>query len=150
MPQQEKGIRPACALPYELYADGELGADKTFFLISMVADNLLFEDNAAGSPFIIYSYGKELKIKNYTVSPGDQLFDKTLLNEFENDVYNIELRGPNGFFRSFKGDKNDSNLQMNFRYDDVSWNVIGKHPSFTGKIVMSFINPDLQNKAKIR
>lgn len=35
MPPQESGIRQSCALPYELYADGKLNADKTAFEIKI-------------------------------------------------------------------------------------------------------------------
>jgi phospholipase C len=39
MPQQEKGIKPSCALPYQLYADGKLSADKKSFEIKFNASN---------------------------------------------------------------------------------------------------------------
>jgi phospholipase C len=149
MPQQEKGTRPSCALPYELNVDGSIGADKKNFLISMAVGNLVFKNKSAGSPFTVYAYGKELKIKNYAVAAGDQLFDKTLLTEFENGNYDIRLAGPNGFLRSFKGNKNDPQLHIDFRYEDLNF---GKpvEPTHTGRIVMSFINPDLKHRYKIR
>jgi phospholipase C len=150
MPQQEKGIRPACPLPYDLSVEGALSTDKTFFSISMVASNVLFEDKTVGCPFTVYNYGKEFKVKNYAATAGDQLFDKTMLTDFENDAYNIRVYAPNGFYRSFKGDKNDPPVLITFRYDDANWNVVGKKPNYTGKIVMSFINPDLNNRYKIR
>jgi phospholipase C len=146
MPQQEKGTRSSCALPYELTVDGSIGADKNFFLVSMAVGNILFKDKSAGSPFTVYTYGREVKIKNYAVVPGDQLFDKTLLSEFENDNYDIRLCGPNGFFRSFKGSKNDSPLLINFFYEDANT----KGPEFTGRITIKFINPDLANRYKIK
>ena len=150
IPQQEKGIRPACALPYELDVDGELSADKKSFIISMVSQNVLFGERTAGCPFIIYNYSHEFKVRNYTVVAGDQLFDETLLADFENDNYNIQLHGPNGFFRSYKGNKSDPPVLIRFHYEDLSWNSIGKKPEFTGKIWMKFINPDLQNRYSIR
>ena len=54
MPKQEKGIRKSCALPYELYADGQFNADKTTFEIKMKAGNDVFKENAQGSPFTVY------------------------------------------------------------------------------------------------
>ena len=119
---RKKASRPACALPYELDVEGELSADKSFFLISMVVGNLYFEDQSAGCPFTIYSYGKEFKTKNYAVAAGDQLFDKTLLTEFENDNYDIRLYGPNGFYRSFKGNKNDPPILISF-FEDSNYNA---------------------------
>ncbi len=149
MPQQEKGSRPACALPYELDAEGDLSADKSFFLISMVAGNLYFKDQSAGCPFTIYSYGTEFKTKNYAVSAGDQLFDKTFLTEFENDNYDIRLYGPNGFYRSYKGNKNDPPISISF-FKDSNYNADKKTHELTGGILMKFINPDLKNQYKIK
>ena len=149
MPQQEKGSRPACALPYELDAEGDLSADKSFFLISMVVGNLYFKDQSAGCPFTIYSYGTEFKTKNYAVSAGDQLFDKTFLTEFENDNYDIRLYGPNGFYRSYKGNKNDPRISISF-FKDSNYNVGKKTYELTGRILMKFINPDLKNQQKIK
>src|SRR5450432_1840065 len=144
MPQQEKGSRPACALPYELNIQGDLSRDKSFFSISMAVGNLYFKDRSAGCPFIIYTYGKEFKTKNYAVSAGDQLFDKTLMSEFENDNYDIRLYGPNGFFRSYKGNKNDPSILISF-FEDSNYNPVAKNYELTGRILMKFINPDIQN-----
>ena len=58
MPVQEKGIRNSCTLPYELYADGKLAADKKSFEISLGAGDKVFGDLAAGSPFHVYAPGK--------------------------------------------------------------------------------------------
>jgi phospholipase C len=150
MPQQEKGIRPACALPYDLSVDGALNTDKKSFLISMVVSDMLFGNKSAGCPFAVYSYGKEFTVKNYAVLPGDKLFDETSLSNFENDKYDIALYGPNGFFRSFKGDKNDAPVFIHFRYEDVNGGKAGKKPAYTGKIVMSFSNQDLKNRYTIK
>jgi phospholipase C len=143
MPKQESGTKNSCALPYELYVDGALNADKNLFSISMRVGNIFFREQSAGCPFIVYTYGKEVKAKHYTVAAGDQLFDETLLNEFGSDNYDIHLLGPNGFFRQFKGNKNNSRLLINFEYE-----VLNQKP--TGRILMKFINPDTSKKNKIR
>ncbi|MGH2648926.1 MAG: alkaline phosphatase family protein, partial [Ginsengibacter sp.] len=149
MPQQEKGSIPACALPYEPDVQGSLSADKTFFSISMAVGNLYFGNRAAGSPFIIYTYGKEFKTKNYAVSAGDQLFDKTLISDFENGNYDIHVYGPNGFFCSYKGDKNDPPVLMTLQYEAAYFSAT-KTRALTGRIVMKFINPDLRNRYTIK
>src|SRR6185312_10866662 len=100
-------------------------------------------------PFIIYTYGKEFKTKNYAVAPGDQLFDETLLTEFENNNYDVRLHGPNGFLRSFKGNKNDPSLRISY-FEESVFNANKKNYEYTGRIFIKFINPDLQNKYKIR
>ena len=51
---QEPGIRPACALPYELYAEGRLSADGTMFELIMTAGNKMHGKKAAGAPFNVY------------------------------------------------------------------------------------------------
>ena len=150
MPQQEKGSRPACALPYELNVMGDLSADKTFFLISMAEEIFYLKITAAGAPFIVYSYGKEFKTKNYAVSAGDQLFDKTLLTEFEDGNYDIRLIRPKWFLPVFKGNKNDPPLLIRFQYEDANWNEKAKAPNLPDDISMNFINPDMQNHYKIK
>ena len=82
--------------------------------------------------------------------PGDKLFDETLLSNFENDNYDIALYGPNGFFRSYKGDKNDAPVFIHFMYDDANRGKAGKKPAYTGKIVMSFSNQDLKKRYTIK
>ena len=111
MPKQEKGIRPACALPYELYLDGKLSADKKTFSIEMKAANEIFGNKSAGSPFSIYAPGKyaneNARLWSYGVAAGDMLKDEWNINDFENGVYHLLAHGPNGFFREFIGDAND-------------------------------------------
>ncbi|HMH20138.1 MAG TPA: phospholipase C, phosphocholine-specific [Puia sp.] len=55
--EQEKGVRPACALPYELYADGKFDAAKKEFGITMAAGNKFFGKAAIGSPFTVCAPG---------------------------------------------------------------------------------------------
>lgn len=120
VPEQEKGIRKACALPYELHADGKLSADKKHFELHMQAGNTLFKSKAAGAPFKVYAPGnfaaKEGKAAeaceswNYAVAAGSTLADSWPINAFENDKYHLRLYGPNGFYREFKGDAHDPDL----------------------------------------
>ena len=105
MPQQEKGIRPACALPYELFADGNYDAANNRFAITLGAGNKIFKEHAAGSPFIVYArnYGKQdFKDFNYAVKAGDQLRDGWPVNDFLNNQYHLQVYGPNGFSASSK------------------------------------------------
>jgi len=122
MPKQEKGVRSSCSLPYELYADGRLSADKKSFEIKFESGNGFFDDRSAGSPFSVYAPGKylsankdasdkpfyeEVRTWAYAVSAGDSLTDSWLLHEFENENYHLKVYGPNGFFREFIGNAND-------------------------------------------
>ena len=58
LPQQEKGVRPSCALPYELTLDGALSEDRKSFVLQFAAGNKLFGNRAAGAPFHAYAPAK--------------------------------------------------------------------------------------------
>jgi phospholipase C len=128
MAKQEKGIKPSSALPYQLYADGKLSADKTSFGLKFTASNEAFGKAATGSPFNVYAPGKYLQDKDgqpttenlrtwaYTVSAGDALTDTWLLQEFGDDHYHLRVYGPNGFFREFKGNAADPDLDIACEY----------------------------------
>ncbi|MDB5141601.1 MAG: phospholipase phosphocholine-specific, partial [Mucilaginibacter sp.] len=125
MPQQEKGIRPSCALPYELYADGKLNADKTSFEIRFAAGNRIWKDKASGAPFNVYAPGSYLhqngEFENvrtwaYGLTAGDSLLDTWPVHEFEDKNYHLRVYGPNGFFREFKGNAADPDIHIDFDY----------------------------------
>ena len=126
MPKQEKGIRTACPLPYQLYAEGKLSDDKKTFNIKLRAANEVFGSNAAGSPFNIYAPGKykatdqgdfeSVKAWPYAVASGDALADSWPLSRFENENYHLRVYGPNGFFREFNGNSADPLLDIACEY----------------------------------
>jgi phospholipase C len=128
MPKQEKGIKPSCPLPYQLYADGRLSADKKSFTIKFTAGNEIFGQLASGAPFNVYAPGKYLQEKNqqqvmdnvrtwaYTEVAGDTLTDEWPLHEFENSNYHLRVYGPNGFFREFTGDAADQEIDIMCEY----------------------------------
>ncbi|MBL7699753.1 MAG: phospholipase C, phosphocholine-specific [Chitinophagaceae bacterium] len=120
LPEQEKGIRDANALPYELYTDGKLSADKATFSIGMRAGNKMHGAHSAGSPFNVYAPGKykgeEVSVSSYAVKAGDTLTENFALNDFENGVYHLRVYGPNGFYREFRGSKSDPELDITCDY----------------------------------
>ena len=120
MPQQEKGIRAACALPYELQAEGQLSDDRQSFRIVMEAGNKLFGTAAAGAPFQVYAPGKyrneTTRVWDYTVAAGGHLSGAWPLDDFENKAYHLRVYGPNGFFREFRGDAKDPLLRVSCQY----------------------------------
>lgn len=87
MPQQEKGIKPACPIPYELHADIVDGQ-----LVMAMAPT--FEGK--GAPFMVNFFGKDFIQKHYTVHRGHAQHD--LIPE---DTKRMEIYGPNGFYRNF-------------------------------------------------
>lgn len=128
MPQQEKGIRPSCALPYELYADGNVDAAKKSIEINLKAGNKFFKD-ANGAPFIIYAReysNADFTERNYALIAGDELKDSWSLADFKNNSYNLHVHGPNGFFRAFRGSNSDAAINVSLVYHtDLKNNLTG-------------------------
>ncbi|WP_316797048.1 phosphocholine-specific phospholipase C [Pedobacter agri] len=120
MSQQEKGIRKACALPYQLESEGSLLADKQSFQIKMSAGTKLFGKKSAGAPFTVYAPAKfkddqqEESCRNWSfaVKADDELTYQWPLNAFEDGKYHLRLNGPNGFFREFEGTSSDPLLTI--------------------------------------
>ena len=129
MPFQEKGIRPSCALPYELYADGKLTADKKTFEILLKAGKEAFGNKSAGSPFHIYAPGvsknEAVETWSYAVTAGDVLNDSWQVSDFEDNKYHLRVYGPNGFFREFTGNQNDPLMDMHAGYEKTGAQLTG-------------------------
>lgn len=141
MPHQEKGMKPSCALPYQLYAEGALSADKKQFELILKAKNEVFGAQSAGSPFNVYMPGKYFepdgsfevaKNSSYAVSAGDSITDSWPLKQFENASYHTRVYGPNGFYREFIGDARDPLLKINLEYQRENSSV----SNLTGNVVL--------------
>ncbi len=149
LPKQEKGIRPATALPYELYSDGSLDTARRNFLINLICSNQHFGKDSAGSPFYVYAPGKyrsddqheyeNARSWNYAVAAGEQLNDSWPVENFENGLYHLRVYGPNGFYREFKGSAVDPLLVTGFEYET------GPKKNITGNIILTLTNTDPQN-----
>lgn len=151
MPKQEPGIRSSCAIPYQLYAEGKLSADKNRFEIKMEARNELFGKLAAGSPFNVYAPGKyrlgkeqeyeEANLRTYAVTAGGALTDSWAVDAFENERYHLRSYGPNGFFREYTGNAEDPSITIMCEYEDLN----------TGNIALKLVNlnPDRQYAVEI-
>ncbi len=107
---QEPGVRPSCALPYELYADGSLRRDEATFEISLRAGSLVHGTGSSGAPFNIYLRNLKAKTSSgnmqastYVVKAGDTISKRFPISLFDESGYCIEVMGPNGFYRCFKG-----------------------------------------------
>jgi phospholipase C len=50
------------------------------------------------------------------VAAGDRIKDEWPLHDFDNDLYFLRVYGPNGFFREFRGDVNDPQLDIALTY----------------------------------
>jgi phospholipase C len=103
LPRQEKGTRPSCALPYELYANGRVSDDQQTFQIRFEARRDVFGARSAGSPFQVRLYNNGISIRDYAVAAGDNLTDRWPLNQLTGKDASLQVHGPNGFFRSYQG-----------------------------------------------
>ncbi|WP_394803651.1 alkaline phosphatase family protein [Niabella hibiscisoli] len=119
MAEQEKGTRPACALPYILYADCHLDKNKNTVELQF---NAGANEQGIGTAFNVYTpstYKKEAG-RNwfYTVKEKDVLTDSLDLNSFDRQIYDLCIHGANGFFRHYKGDTQDPALSINCKYEE--------------------------------
>ena len=99
MPGQERGVRPARALPYRLNAYGRLLTGHGPFRVDF--DNM----GDATAVFQARSRNPADVPRSYTVEPGQHLDDTWGLGA--NGAYDVSVHGPNGFFRAFRGRAGD-------------------------------------------
>jgi phospholipase C len=118
-PVQEKGVRLACALPYQLFVDAQLSEDKTFVKVNFSSGKSLFGEKIkpVGAPFNVYTKRKYKQDAGrnwaYAVAAGETIDDTWRLENFEDGIYDLTVNGPNGFYRHFKGTKDDRNIVVN-------------------------------------
>jgi phospholipase C len=143
MPQQEKGVRPACPLPYQLYVGGKVNRDGKSFELTFEARDEIFAKTSAGSPFHVYTPGKylykgtqEARTRAYAVAAGHRLMDSWEMSGFENGVYDLRVCGPNGFFREFTGTIDDPLVDIQCEYSRHS----PQERSLNGDIEVLLIN----------
>ncbi len=114
MPKQEKGIKKACAIPYELYVEGKELEGK--FEITFKVGNQMFGNQSSGSPFVVYfRENGEVKTRNYALKAGDTISDIWILNS---EKCEFEVYGPNGFYRSFKVNPEAKNFESKLWYKE--------------------------------
>ena len=126
LPEQEKGVKVSCALPYQLYADGKLSDDKKSVDLVFAAKNEIFGEQSSGSPFNVLIPVKYVNnqgsfensgSRSYAVTAGNSLTESFPVNSFENGKYRLCVYGPNGFFREMSGDAEDPDLQIVCEYE---------------------------------
>jgi phospholipase C len=126
LPEQEKGVKVACALPYQLYADGLLSNDKKNVELILAAKNEIFGEHSSGSPFnvlipvkYVNSEGsfENVGSRSYAVTAGHSLAESFPVSAFENGKYHLCVYGPNGFFRELSGSLEDPELEIVCEYE---------------------------------
>lgn len=110
LPRQERGVRPARALPYELHVQGGLDDDGTF--------RIDFRNTGRQAAVFHVRSGNDGDLpQTFTVEPRKRLAE----NWRTAADYDLSVYGPNGFFRSFKGGVNGprrANLDVHLVYDE--------------------------------
>ncbi|MCY1518205.1 Non-hemolytic phospholipase C [compost metagenome] len=143
---QEKGIRPSCALPYELYVQRNRDMDKRRITLSFRAEDKVFGDRSTGSPFTVYApvkyrnaQGEDETSKNwwFAVKAGDELNYSWPLSAFDGGKYHLRVHGPNGFYREFIGDEHRPALDVNVFYEKNQ-----KSGRLTGNLILDLKNND--------
>lgn len=110
VPAQEKGIRPARAVPYELHVD-------TF--IDQSSGTLTIRFGNRGKSAAVYQVRSGTSGAGpwtYTVGPETKVSDVWSFRGFGQTDYDLSVYGPNGFFRTFKGNIGGQNLEVLTHY----------------------------------
>ncbi len=137
--RQEEGIRPACAIPYELYADGNLTEDGTQFELHLCAANQVHGPGSAGAPFNVYLRNVKngtMLSATYAVKAGDKLTRQLPVSMFADPGYSVEVLAPNGFYRAFTGRSAPAPLVVRTSYERHGTELTGN------------VQVQLHNKAK--
>jgi phospholipase C len=135
LPQQEKGIRPSLAIPYQLYVGGKYDAKTKSFQMKFESSTAVFGKSTAGVPFNLYLPGmtldkgkqegwKSMRSMYYALKAGDVLQDEIALDCFKDPHYHVQVYGPNGFMREFKGTSADPDLQLACDYQSLADNKL--------------------------
>jgi phospholipase C len=164
VPAQEKGVRPARALPYELDVHATVNvANRTITLTFLNPDqedtaqqDMDGEDtetNRKTVTFHVRSGNAADPVRYYTVEPGKQLTG--VWNAASS--YDLSVYGPNGFVRYFKGNVGSKaaalNVLSSYDTDDrgsILWKITNAGASqaevsvmdaYSGNVVQRFIQP---------
>ena len=148
VPAQEKGVRPARALPYEMNVLGSVNTLNSTIILTFV------NTGRAAVVFHVRSGNPADPVRYYTVEPG-----KTLPGVWNvASIYDLSVYGPNGFARFFNGSIGGSVAALDIR---TAYGSEGGRPSihlnianaaanaaevtvldaYTGNVSMKHLNP---------
>jgi phospholipase C len=120
LPTQEKGVRPARALPYAPHAHGRVKLVDGAFGIDFVN---------TGKATVVYQVRSAAGAhapRAYTVEPGKSLAGVWPVKALGQTAYNLEVHGPNGFYRAFQGgvDQLSTRLLVRASYDTARGDIV--------------------------
>lgn len=120
-PVQEKGTRPACAIPYQLVVDAVKTGDGIRLNFASAKTPFGQKVENRGAPFNVYTTGTYQKEAGrtwaYAVNAGAEITDNWKIDDFDNGIYSLVVNGPNGFYRAFKGNNYDPDLTLTCNYE---------------------------------
>ncbi|QQC92430.1 phosphocholine-specific phospholipase C [Streptomyces alfalfae] len=122
LPRQERGSRPARALPYVPLVDGAADVAAGTYTLTFAGGD------EAGVCFHVRSGNRADGPWTYTTEAGKKLSD-TWNSAYSNGSYDLSVYGPNGFLRTFRGPNKKAGPE-----------VIARHDGATGDIELTFTN----------
>jgi phospholipase C len=125
LPKQEPGIRNSSPLSYEIYVDGNLNLSQQMFRLNFHNKKETFGEKTMGVPIQVYAPSKYLedgkwlpmKVWSFALESGSDLDFIWPVQNFENGLYHLDAYGPNGFFRSYKGQANEPLVELFITYN---------------------------------
>ncbi len=115
LPQQERGLRPARPLPYDLAADGRVSSADGTLSVEFAAHGL------AGANFHVRA-GRQGPW-TYTVEAGRRLTGTFAAGAAGKGGYGFSVHGPNGFLREFAGSVAEAGAEVSARHEAASGRV---------------------------
>jgi len=125
LPRQERGVRPARALPYELHVRGEIDFPRQSLTIHFK------NSGKAAAVFQVRTVKTPAGPWTYTVGAGAELSDAFTARDDEG-AFEFIVHGPNGFLRTFKGSfasGGHANLDVQSRYHGGGITLSLRHQS---------------------
>jgi phospholipase C len=111
MPLQETGTRRARALPYSINTYGDVDSTAGAFRIRFA------NSGTKTAVFQVRSSNTAMGPWTYTVQPQAEVVDTWNFESAGAVAYDLSVYGPNGFFRAYKGQSGNVNLQSAVNYD---------------------------------
>ncbi|MDG4821383.1 phospholipase C, phosphocholine-specific [Asanoa sp. WMMD1127] len=144
VPRQEKGVKPARALPYAL----DVAADRDRSALRLEFRNT----GAAAAVFHTREPGSTAVPRTYTVEPGKRLTDTWAADA------DVSVHGPNGFFRRFAGgtgllvtadyDERHLELELTFANNGRQGRSVTVRDGYRGRPVTLSLRPGERERKK--
>ncbi|WP_244950687.1 phospholipase domain-containing protein [Pedobacter suwonensis] len=127
-------------MPYHLTVDANLINHEIVLTFQSVKTLFGSEFETVGAPFNMNTIARFKGVKGkswaYAVKAGDVLKDTINLDDFDDEIYDLTVNGPNGFYRNFAGSKKNPSIIVKVYPEHTG--LINK--KLTGKLVFAVEN----------